>query len=139
MSKMQTRRGRGVGVMGTNLNPNQIHGKKIISVAGVDIFGKSIISVVNSELNDKGYLVIGINIKEDDFDFFISNLPASKVETTIFMPEFQKKAAEFFNKDGFAICGYKKAGEFVLLTDDEQKYFDDRELINIIKEVEGIE
>ena len=125
--------------MGTNLNPNQIHGKKIISVAGIDIFGKSIISVVNSELNDKGYLVIGINIKEDDFDFFISNLANSKVETTIFMPEFQKEAAEFFNKDGFAMCGYKKAGEFIVLTEDEHRYFDDRGLIDIIKKVEGIE
>ncbi len=124
--------------MGTNLNPNQIHGKKIISVAGVDVFGKSIINVVNSELNDKGYLVIGINIKEDDFDFFISNLANSKVETTIFMPEFQKKAAEFFTRDGYAISGYKKEGKFIVLTEDKQKYFDDRGLIDIIKQVEEI-
>ena len=124
--------------MGTNLNPSQIHGKKIISVAGFDIFGKSIISVVNSELNDKGYLVIGINIKEDDFDFFISNLANSKVETTIFMPEFQKKAAGFFNKEGYAVCGYKKDGEFIVVTEDEQKFFDDMSLINIIKQVEEI-
>ncbi len=124
--------------METNLNPNQIHGKKIISVAGVNVFGKSIINVANSELNDKGYLVIGINIKEDDFDFFISNLVSSKVETTIFMPEFQKKVAEFFKRDGYAISGYKKEGKFIVLTEDKQKYFDDRGLIDIIKQVEEI-
>ena len=125
--------------MGIELNPSQIHGKKIISVAGVDIFGKSIISVVNSELNDKGYLVIGINIREDDFDFFISNLANSKVETTIFLPEFQKKVAQFFKKDGYAVCGYKRDGDFIVVTEDEQKHFDDMSLINIIKQVEEVE
>ena len=124
--------------MGTELKPEQIHGKKIISVAGEDIFGKSIISVVNSELNDKGYLTIGINIKEDDFDFFISNLANSKVETTIFLPEFQKKAASFFKKDGYVVAGYKKDGEFVTMVEDEIKYFDDRKLIDIIKQIEEI-
>ena len=125
--------------MGIELNPNQIHGKKIISVAGSDIFGKSIISVVNSELNDKGFLVIGINIKDDDFGFFISNLASSKVETTIFLPEFQKKVAEFYKKDGYAIAGYKKDGEFKIKTDKKNIYFDDGLLIKTIKEIEGIE
>ncbi len=124
--------------MGIELNPSQIHGKKIISVAGEDIFGKPIISVVNNELNGKGYLVIGINIKEENFDFFISNLADSKVETTIFLPEFQRKVAKFFKRDGYALCGYKKNGDFIVVTEDKEKYFDDRELIDIIREVEGI-
>ena len=124
--------------MGIELKPEQIHGKKIISVAGADIFGKPIISVVNSELNDKGYLVIGINIREDDFDFFISNLENSKVESTIFLPEFQEKVANFFNKDGFTTCAYKKDGEFILKTEDEAEYFDDASLIKTIKQIEEI-
>lgn len=124
--------------MGTELKPEQIHGKKIISVAGSDIYGKPIISVVNTALNDKGFLVIGINIREDDFDFFISNLANSKVETTLFLPEFQKKVAEYFKKDDFVIAGYKKDGEFILKTKSEVEYFDDASLIKIIKQIEEI-
>jgi len=125
--------------VGTQLNPDQIHGKKIISVAGHDIFGKSIISVVNSELNDKGFLVIGINIKDDDFGFFISNLADSKVETTIFLPEFQEMVANYFKEDGFVVAGYKKDGEFKLKVEEQVVNFDDASLIKIIKEIEEVE
>ena len=121
--------------MANQLKPEEIHGKKIIAVAGYDIFGKQVINVLNKELANDGVLLIGINIKDDDFDFFISNLAASKVETTIFMYEFQDRAAEFFKKDENILCAYKDKGELKFLTSKEKLFLDDKEILKIVRSI----
>jgi len=118
--------------MGNQLKPEEIHGKKIIAVAGYDIFGKQVLNTLNKELADKGLLLIGINIRDDDFDFFISNLANSKVEVTIFMHEFQERAREFFKLEKNLLCAYKDSKELSFITSDEKKHLDDGEILNII-------
>ncbi len=109
-----------------------IHGKKLIAVAGKDVFGKRFISVVNEEIAKENLMMIGININEEDFNFFISNLADSKVEVTIFMPEYQKEAAGYFGLDGALVMSYKDGGmEFV--TADEVVEIDDRKLLELAK------
>ena len=124
--------------MESQLKPEQIHGKKLIAVAGYEIFGKQLITTVNKELEDKNLLLIGINIRDDDFDFFIRNLAKSKVEVTIFLPEFQKRSAEFYGVEGYLIAGYKKDGKMKYLTDEQEIFMDDTNLIRVIKTVEGV-
>ena len=51
------------------MKPEEIHGKKLIAVAGKDVFGKSFITVVNKEIADNNLLMIGINIKYEWFNF----------------------------------------------------------------------
>jgi len=114
------------------MKPEDIHGKKLIAVAGLDIFGKSLISMINKEVADKGVMLIGININEDDFGFFISNLANSKVEVTIFMPEFQKKSAQFFNLDGYLLCAYKDDGRMMFIKSENEEIIDDRKLIELV-------
>jgi len=124
--------------MENQLKPEQIHGKKLIAVAGYEIFGKQLITTVNKELEDENLLLIGINIRNDDFDFFIRNLAKSKVEVTIFLPEFQKRSAEFYGVEGYLIAGYKKDGKMKYLTDEQEIFMDDTNLIRVIKTVEGV-
>ena len=119
--------------MGNQLKPEEIHGKKIIAVAGYDIFGKQVLNVLNKELAEDGLLLIGINIKDDDFDFFISNLANSKVEATIFMNEFQKRAGEYFKTQKSLLCAFKKDERLEFITSDEEKYLDDIEILKIVK------
>ncbi|WP_281951200.1 hypothetical protein [Nitrosophilus kaiyonis] len=113
------------------MKPEEIHGKKLIAVAGKDVFGKSFINVVNKEIAPKNLLMIGININEDDFGFFIHNLENSKVEITIFMPEYQKKAADFFKVDGYLLVCYKKDGKLKFITNDKETMIDDRKLLEL--------
>ena len=124
--------------MENQLKPEQIHGKKLVAVAGYEIFGKQLITTVNKELEDKNLLLIGINIRDDDFDFFIRNLAKSKVETTIFLPEFQKRSAEFYGVEGYLIAVYKKDDKMKFLTDEQEIFMDDTNLIRVIKTVEGV-
>jgi hypothetical protein len=121
--------------MGTQLKPEQIHGKRLIAVAGYDIFGKQLITTINKEVEDKNILLIGINIKEDDFDFFINNLAKSKVEVTIFLPEYQEKSAKFYGLDGYLIACYKKDGELKFLTENRELYIDDRSLMKVVNKI----
>jgi len=124
--------------MENQLKPEQIHGKKLVAVAGYEIFGKQLITTVNKELEDKNLLLIGINIRDEDFDFFIRNLAKSKVETTIFLPEFQKRSAEFYGVEGYLIAVYKKDDKMKFLTDEQEIFMDDTNLIRVIKTVEGV-
>jgi len=119
--------------MGNQLKPEEIHGKKIIAVAGYDIFGKQVLNVLNKELSDEGILLIGINIKDDDFDFFISNLADSKVEATIFLSEFQKRAGEFYKSGKPMLSAFKKDEKLEFILSDEEKYLDDIEILKIVK------
>jgi len=41
---------------------------------------------------------IALNIKDEDFDFTMQNLPDSKVDKVIIEPEFQKRALEYCNE-----------------------------------------
>ena len=107
-------------------------GKQLIAVAGEDTFGKSFISVVNKEIAPMGLMAIGINITPEAFDNFISHLPKSKVEATIFMPEFQKKAAAAYGREGYLLALINRGGDVELLCEDEQRAIDDRELYKII-------
>ncbi|MRI58618.1 MAG: hypothetical protein C6H99_03820 [Epsilonproteobacteria bacterium] len=111
-----------------------IHGKKLIAVAGKEVFGKKFINVVNSEIGDLGLMMIGININEDDFNFFISNLAHSKVEVTIFMPEYQKEAAKHFGLEGVLLMSYKD-GDMKFITADEVTPIDDRKLLALAKRI----
>ena len=122
--------------MGNQLKPEEIHGKKIIAVAGYDIFGKQLINTVNKEVMQKNLLVIGINIQEDDFGFFIHNLADSKVEITIFLPEYQEKVASFYKKDGAVIAVYKVDDKLKYLVEDTKLNIDDTKLLEIINKIE---
>ena len=114
---------------------SEIHGKKLIAVAGKDVFGKQFINVVNTEIADMGLMMIGININEEDFGFFISNLADSKVEVTIFMPEYQKEAAKHFELDGALVMSYKKDGQLRFVTGDETTDIDDAKLLELAKRI----
>jgi hypothetical protein len=114
------------------MNKEEIHGKKLIAIAGSDVFGKGFINVVNKEIAKYGLMAIGININEDDFHFFISNLAKSKVEVTIFMPEFQEKAAQFFKIDKFLLATVKKDDNLEFLNFDSKVDIDDLKLLEII-------
>ena len=118
--------------MGNQLKPEDIHGKKIVAVAGYDIFGKQVLNTLNKELADDGLLLIGINIKDDDFDFFISNLANSKVEVTLFMHEFQDKAGKFYKLEKNLLCTYKDGENLSFITSDDKRYLDDGEILKII-------
>ena len=115
------------------MNPADIHGKKLIAVAGKDVFGKQFISVVNKEIAKDNLMAIGININEEDFNFFISNLPQSKVEITIFMPEYQQVAAQHFGLQGVLLATVKKENGLEALTADEPTPIDDVKLLQIIQ------
>ncbi|BCD59877.1 MULTISPECIES: hypothetical protein [unclassified Nitratiruptor] len=117
------------------MNSADIHGKKLIAVAGKDVFGKQFISVVNKEIADKNLFMIGININEEDFSFFIHNLKDSKVEVTIFMPEFQKKSAEFFGLDGYLLMSYKENGALKFVTAPNETLIDDQKLLKLSKQL----
>ncbi len=117
------------------MNPGDIHGKKLIAVAGEDVFGKSFINVVNKEIASFGLMAIGININTDDFGFFISNLADSKVEVTIFMPVFQKEAAKYFGKDGYVVAAIKGEDGLLLLEKEKQMQVEDVKLLDIVKEL----
>ena len=119
--------------MGTELKPEQIYGKKIIAVAGYDIFGKQLINTINKEVADMGLLLIGINIKEDDFGFFIHNLADSKVEVTIFLPEFQKKSAEFFGHDGYLLMAKKGKNGLEYVLSESETFIDDTKLLELVR------
>ncbi len=110
-----------------------IFGKRLVALAGAEAAGKDIIEVVNMEISDSSMFLIGIDIKRDDFDFFISNLPRSKVEATIFMPEFQRMAAEAFGKEGYLVALYKKEGSIKSLVEDSKRDIEDRDLLEILK------
>ncbi len=109
----------------------------ICALAGEDAANSKIPNVVNDYLASKEVLahLIGISIKEDDFDFFIKNLKNSKVEVTIFMPEFQKKAASFFDLKGYLIASFKKERDFILIEEKEGLVLDDKKLIEIIEKI----
>lgn len=111
---------------------HEIHGKKLIAVAGKDVFNKSFINVVNKEIMDRGLMLIGININEDDFNFFISNLAKSKVEVTIFMPEFQKEAAKYFDIDGFLLMSYKNGKKLEHVSSQNIENVDDIKLLELV-------
>ncbi len=116
------------------MNPADIHGKKLIAVAGKDVFGKQFISVVNKEIAQDHLMAIGININEDDFGFFINSLPQSKVEITIFMPEYQQVAAKHFGlKGGVLLATVKKTEGLEALTANEPTFIDDIKLLQIIE------
>jgi len=115
------------------MNPSDIHGKKLIAVAGKDVFGKQFISIVNKEIAKDNLMAIGININDEDFGFFISNLPQSKVEITIFMPEFQQEAAKHFGLEGVLFATVKKEGGLEALTANEPTPVDDAKLLQIIR------
>ncbi|BAF69693.1 hypothetical protein [Nitratiruptor sp. SB155-2] len=117
------------------MNPADIHGKKLIAVAGTDVFGKQFISVVNKEIASKNLFMIGININEEDFGFFIHNLKDSKVEVTIFMPEFQKKSADFFGLDGYLIMSYKEGDAFKFVTAPNETLIDDQKLFELSQNI----
>jgi len=119
--------------MGNQLKPEQIHGKKLVAVAGYDIFGKQLINTINKEVADMGLLLIGINIKEDDFGFFIHNLADSKVEVTIFLPEFQKKSADFFGQDGYLLMAYKSGDGLEFITSESETFIDDGKLLELVR------
>ena len=122
--------------MGDRMNPQDIHGKKLIAVAGLDVFGKQFISVVNKEIAPKNLFMIGININEDDFGFFIHNLKDSKVEVTIFMPEFQKKSAEFFSLEGYLLMSYKEGDTLKIVTASNETAIDARKLLELAQKIE---
>ncbi len=119
--------------MGDTMNPSDIHGKRLIAVAGKDTFGKQFINVLNKEIAPMGLMMIGININEEDFGFFIHNLADSKVEVTIFMPEYQQEAAKFFGLDGALLMSYKEDGELRFVTAPEATPIDDRKLLELTK------
>ncbi|MRI83726.1 MAG: hypothetical protein C6I00_04825 [Nitratiruptor sp.] len=112
--------------------------KLLIAVAGEAVFGKPLISVVNQEL-DEGAMAIGINIAPSDFERFISGLPHSKVEATIFMPEYQERAARHFDLAGALLALIRRPGgelEFIRLP--EPLPLDDRSLLQTIQQVREI-
>ncbi|WP_200763773.1 hypothetical protein [Nitrosophilus alvini] len=112
-------------------------GVKIVALAGENATQNKAAQIVNRELMQKdiNVRIIGINIREDDFGFFISNLKNSKVEATIFMPEFQKKAAGYFKTEGFLSAVYKKEEGFFHILNDEIQIVDDGMLIKIIEKI----
>ncbi len=118
------------------MRPEDIHGKKLIAVAGKDVFGKKFINIVNKEIASKNLMTIGININEEDFDFFISNLPDSKVEVTVFMPEYQKKAAIYFGQEGFLLVSYKKDGKLEFIISENEESIDDAKLFELVNNTE---
>ncbi len=109
----------------------------IIAYAGEESANSPIQNVVNDYLssNKIDAHLIGISIKEDDFDFFIKNLKNSKVEVTIFSQEFQKKAAKAFSLEGFLIAAFKNRENFILVAEKEAIMMDDRKLIEIIEKI----
>ncbi|WP_084275492.1 hypothetical protein [Nitratiruptor tergarcus] len=117
------------------MRPEDIHGKKLIAVAGHDTFGKAFISVVNKEVAKDGLMLIGININEEDFGFFIYNLADSKLEVTIFMPEFQQKSAQFFGIDGYLLMSKKGKNGLEFFTAQEETLIDDRKLLDLVKKI----
>ncbi|BCD68421.1 hypothetical protein [Nitratiruptor sp. YY09-18] len=119
------------------MNPSDIHGKKLIAVAGKDCFGKQFISTVNKEIADRNLMMIGININEEDFGFFINNLPQSKVEVTIFMPEYQKMAAEHFNQEGVVLMSIKHDDTLELITSSYVTPIDDIKLLELTQNIKG--
>ncbi len=114
---------------------SDIHGKRLIAVAGKETFGKQFINVVNKEIADMGLMMIGININEEDFGFFIHNLSDSKLEVTIFMPEYQEKSARFFGVDGFLVMSYKKDGQLRFITEPVMMQIDDAKLLELAKRI----
>ncbi len=109
----------------------------IIAYAGADAANSKLPPVINDYLatnNIKAHL-IGIAINEDDFKFFISNLKKSKVEVTVFAEEFQKKAADFYNLNGFLIAAFKKEEDFILVEEREMLMMDDKKIIQIINKI----
>ena len=121
--------------MGNQLKPEQIHGKKLVAVAGYDIFGKQMLNTLNKEIEQDNLLMIGINIKDDDFGFFIRNLADSKVEVTIFLPEFQKKSAEFFKLDGYLLMAYKDGDSLEFVTSKDETFMDDGRLLELVRKI----
>ncbi len=109
----------------------------IIGYAGEDTANSKMPMVVNDYLsaNDIKAHLIGISISEDDFNFFIKNLKDSKVEVTIFSPEYQKRAADFYDLNGYLIAAFKKDGEFLLVQEDKELFFDDSKMIEVIKKI----
>lgn len=117
------------------MKPEDIHGKKLIAVAGKDVFGKAFINVVNKEIAEHNLMMIGININEEDFGFFINNLANSKVEVTIFMPEYQKEAAKFFNQDGYLLMSYKDGDALRFEMAKEKTSIDDQKLLQLAQRI----
>jgi len=113
------------------MNPSDIHGKRLIAVAGTDCFGKSFISTLNKEIAERGLMMIGININEEDFGYFISNLADSKVEVTIFMPEYQERAAHYFGKSGALLMSIKGENGLELVTAEQTTPMDERKLLEL--------
>ncbi len=117
------------------MKPEDIHGKKLIAVAGKDVFGKAFINVVNKEIAEYHLMMIGININEEDFGFFIDNLADSKVEVTIFMPEYQKEAAKYFGYDGYLLMSYKNKDGLQFEIAREKTYIDDQKLLQLAQRI----
>lgn len=117
------------------MSPEEIHNKKLIAVAGKDVFGKRFINIVNKEIAPKKLLLIGININEEDFYFFISNLPKSKVEVTIFMPNYQEAAAKYFGNDGYLLACFKKNDSLGFISSKNRESIDDIKLLELVEKV----
>ena len=109
----------------------------IVAYAGDDAANSNLPLVVNDYLGDNNLMahMIGISIREDDFEFFIKNLKNSKVEVTIFAEEFQEKAAKSLKVEGFLIAAFKKGERFILVTEKEPILMDDRKAIEIIEKI----
>ncbi len=109
----------------------------IVAYAGEDAANSKIPLVVNDYLGDNNLAahLIGISIRDDDFDFFIKNLKSSKVEVTVFAEEFQKRAAEGLGAEGFLIAAFKKGDRFVLVTEDEPLLIDDKRAVLIVEKI----
>ena len=122
--------------MESSVKKEDVFGKELVAVAGYDAFGKKFISTLNIQLKESGVYLIGINIRDEDFDFFIKNLLDSKVKTTIFMPEFQKRVGEFFGKSGAVLMISKKeSGEVLFELSDKKIDLDERNILELIRRI----
>jgi len=106
--------------------------KRLIAVAGEDAFGKAFISVVNKEIAPMGLMAIGINITPEAFPTFMEHLPRSKVEATVFMPEYQQKAARAMGLEGALLALVNRDGQIESLRSPDPRPIDDGALLEII-------
>jgi len=60
-------------------------------------------------------------------------LADSKVEVTIFLPEFQKRSAEFFIQDGYLLMATKSENNLRYVVSESKTFIDDGKLLELIR------
>lgn len=105
--------------------------KIIFGLAGIEALESSLIGLLNEELEEHNAKVLGMNIAEDTFDFFIANLAYSKVVKVIFLPEYQQKVAQFLEVEGCVMAVLVEQQELTPLIVNEP-HINEQKILNFL-------